>query len=139
MLKPKLDTLPEWELGYIAGILDGEGSITMAYASTTGVYSPVITVSNTNRFMLETLLAETLLGGVYKKADKRRKSKNYKQGWAWHLGSVEDIHSLLSKVTKYMLVKRPEAELLLECCANRLAGERYDELYYHRIHKLRER
>lgn len=135
-MKDTLNDLPQWKLGYIAGILDGEGCITMLYASTIDQYSPSITMNNTDYSLVSALYLETQLGTIHIKTPKRVKGKKYKTLWSWHLGSVFDIYVLLSAVTKYMITKKPEAELLLEYCTNRLAGKRYDALYYSRIHSL---
>lgn len=92
-------------LGYVAGILDGEGSIRLRYAQ--GQFAVEVHVTNTCRRLLGWL--QTRLGGFV--VDHRSASAVHKRTWRW-IVSARGARAVLEATCQYMLVKRRHAEII---------------------------
>lgn len=90
---------------YLAGFLDGEGCI--------GIYGkPLRVVVTLVQAELDILLRiQTQYGGKIK--TRKRSSPKHNQVWAlvWNASSAVD---LLEKLFPYLIVKRPQAQLVLQ-------------------------
>lgn len=109
----------ETELAYIAGLIDGEGSIDIHFnkpskSSPNGQYFVRVTIHITNLPVLEWL--RTQFGGsIY----KRKESKtNWKQGYDWKLVAGNAIQ-LLRKIEPYMKIKKAEALVAIDFSINK--------------------
>jgi hypothetical protein len=72
----------ETDIAYLAGIVDGEGSITLnsnTSRSVNAFRAPCVTVTNTDRGLLEFLQEE--LGGSIRVQKKYK--EHHKQAWVW--------------------------------------------------------
>ncbi len=101
--------------GYLAGIIDGEGSIGIARKKSkrsVGGYTYNITVSvvNTDRPLIDWLLHTTGVGHVSDHMDERA---GYKPAWIWSVWSRE-AERLLIRVLDFLVVKRSRADLALQ-------------------------
>lgn len=93
--------------GYAAGIIDGEGCVTlMKHKGKTP--TTLIAVGNTDRRLLEWLCGH--FGGfirlVHSQTDKCRAA------WAWHLSTIQ-ARCLLRAIQQYLVIKKRHAELVL--------------------------
>lgn len=100
------------QLAYIAGIIDGEGSIMIARkrsARSRGgwTYALTASVTNTSRPLIDWLHQTTGLGHIAPHFDARPENKS---AWLWSLWSRE-AQSLIEQVLPFLLVKRQHAEL----------------------------
>lgn len=86
------------EAAYIAGIIDGEGTVGFR-----GGRSVRVAVINTDEELIAFLLS---IGGS---VGVRAKIANRRQCFAWTIGSRGDVKWLLSQVEPYMIVKRQKA------------------------------
>lgn len=68
--------MEDWEAAYLAGIIDGEGSITLTRNHKNEFRRPLITIASTDKELLNYLI--TLTGGtlIKKKSYKREKHKD---------------------------------------------------------------
>ena len=96
------------DASWIAGFLDGEGSI-MIHGRGTGVAMRV-TASNTHRPTLDAFCALTGIGAVIWNA-KKASAKHKPSGW-W-LVNADGAESVLRQVLPYMRTKRRQAELAI--------------------------
>ncbi len=115
-------------LGYLAGIIDGEGTLrinkttsasSLAHRKATelgAIYSPVIGVGMVDRRVPE-LLAEHLGGSV---REERVRNGQRRSIWRWTITSRPKAIAVLQLLTPLLIVKREQAELLLDFC---LKGE----------------
>ena len=96
---------------YLAGILDGEGCVTVGAGrrETCINYNPIVVVQNTSKQLID-WLHKTFGGQVY--LSKKETSKT-KTAWAWRITKKRSIETLLLAVLPYILVKREQAKLLL--------------------------
>jgi hypothetical protein len=116
----RINTLAPSETGYIAGIIDGEGTITIELRKrktkcgrTTAELSPSLGIHNTDRRLLEYLFAflgkEKIHMHTYV-----RKNRKHKTAYVFHSNSPEWIRVLLEKVRPFLIIKSEQADLLLQ-------------------------
>lgn len=109
--------MKETDIAYIAGIIDGEGCITVSICSpylkhkeVSQVYAPIIRVAMTDKNIIYWLQNITGEGNIY-----FIKSRNYrhKDIWDWRLSTGNGAR-LLKQIKPYLKVKRLQAELFIE-------------------------
>ena len=100
------------ELAWTAGIIDGDGSITLTRRSKRPFRSPVVAVDSTDVEILHEL--SRLFGGHT--VTKKKARQHHRQAWAWRLVGSENIIAFLSQVLPYMRckVKADRARMLVE-------------------------
>ena len=111
-----IETLENWQLAYIGGIIDGEGSI---YLSTTKGNTSVVAgvaVTMTSLECVNFLHRITGMGHiqVYKRPGK------YKTAYKWTIGGRLEIYLFLKAVHPYLLVKEKQADIMLEFVERRI-------------------
>lgn len=105
------------EIGYIAGVFDGEGSTGILY-SKKGKYDhlyPYFNVSNTSEELIGKL--HKMIGGnvsddIYRPPRKKQ--------YTLRFSSIRDVLEVLKKIEPYLIVKRKVARLVIEFCESRL-------------------
>jgi hypothetical protein len=112
--------LTEVELAYIAGIIDGEGHISIRRSKrpkNITIYQPVVGLTNQSEdliFWMDERIAWT-----------RRNLQVDKTGWGWaYKPSIlgHSIVPLLEGMLPYLVIKADRALLVLEFCASRAAS-----------------
>jgi hypothetical protein len=121
--------LTETDYAYLAGVIDGEGTITFSRIPTRRNgrvycnYSPHLSISNTDLGMMKSL-KRRFGGGLVRVAPPSNK--------LWKRGNIlyfrrEEMLTLLPKVTPYLTGKKRKAELLLEYMTTRTESVRQDK------------
>lgn len=105
------DHLTDTELAYVAGLVDGEGSIWSSYPKT-GMRPLALVVSMIHRPTIEWLHGKC--GGYV--SPRRSNAANARQAWVWHLHGIRS-GSLLKRIIPFMVTKREEAEVGLKLWA----------------------
>jgi hypothetical protein len=104
--------LTESELGYLAGIIDGEGSITLqrslARSSSRYVY-PVVTVANTDKRLIDWLIAKTGQGHWQYQT---RTHLGCKSVYHWCI-ACNQAYDLLVMVRDYLVIKQLQADVAI--------------------------
>jgi hypothetical protein len=112
-LKPiDFSFLTDNEKGYIAGIIDGEGTISLEKRKFSNVkIHPVISISNCSLELLNHIQKIIKCGTVRlaKKANQKARPE-YKLS----INRINQIEGLLSIITPYLILKRKQAEIVLE-------------------------
>jgi len=114
-----MNNLTETQKAYIAGFIDGEGTISISktgYVSTSGEnnYTTLLRVGNTNKEVLETIRNWTGLGYVKIFSTKwSTERKNNKPLWKWQM-AANQMRELLPVILPYLLIKKRVAKLALE-------------------------
>ena len=106
------------ERAYIAGIIDGEGTIGLTKHKERRTlrgwnYEPYIMVSNTSKSIMEYLKEVTGIGYYWSKTYKNM-NRGWKVPFAWQTGARREIISLLEQILPYLVIKKRHAVLLLE-------------------------
>ncbi len=111
------ETTPEeGDLGYVAGIIDGEGCLYLRQVKRTKdrggrtQYNAALTIGMTSVPVL--VHVQAVVGGKLL-TRPRPKNKNHRQCYELRLGS-NDLRRVLPLVKDRLILKRPQAELLTE-------------------------
>ena len=113
-----IEKLEKWQLGYIAGIIDGEGCISLSKHTNRETYVPAVKVAMTNEVCIHFLHNMTEIGNF--NVDIR--PKPYKPEYKWRVGSRLDIYILLRTIYPYLVVKKKQASVMLEFVERHIQG-----------------
>ena len=106
----------EEKLAYLAGIIDGEGSIMITRSNEN--YGLKIAVANTKKELLDWLKNE-FGGAVFPMKDSRVEERGWKQSYAWNLHGKR-AYKLLGKLHDNLIIKREQQKIAVEfysqCC-----------------------
>lgn len=104
----------EWEKGYVAGMIDGEGTIDLnhhrKYKGAKLVTTPRLRISNTNKSALERIVQ---LAGAGRVSISNKAKGNHKTRYEYYLGPKGGLKHLLEQVKEYLAIKREDAEAAL--------------------------
>lgn len=103
--------LTEAEIAYIAGIIDGEGSISFSYRPR-GIVVPLVQVSNTHLALIEWLGAAISGGSICIDYGRKRRPAHHKPTHMWRCSGAV-ARELVSIIQPHLIVKRRQADLLL--------------------------
>lgn len=100
------------KFSYLAGIIDGEGCLTIGAGKKGNVtnYNSIIMVANTNEKLIKWL--QHNFGGNYYKSG--RDVPNQKPAYIWRFLKKAEIEKLLLAILPYLIIKREQAIALLE-------------------------
>lgn len=106
-VRAKTITIPEDRgvLGYIAGLLDGEGNIQFKASGRHKTIGCKLQIYNTNQEVIEWLHAN--IGGGVMKQD--RSKHGWKTCWVWSLYRARDMRMFLRAVLPFLIIKRNTA------------------------------
>lgn len=111
------------KLAYLAGIIDGEGTITinssMQHKRKTIQYKPRVVVSNTEKSLLNWLQEE--FGGSVTFYTSPKKA-THRERYLWRVISLQHIKELLSGCLPFLIIKKEKAILLLQYIEIRLSS-----------------
>lgn len=108
-------TLRDTDKAYLAGIVDGEGCISISKQiikrTPTPVYSLIVVVSLVNKDVLQYFKEITGLGSV-KYGAKHESSDNSRTSYQWWVSSRQ-AEKLLVEIYPYLRIKREQADIAL--------------------------
>lgn len=107
-------TISDFERGYLAGIIDGEGSINLHRYKNT--FSMKVEVTNTYVPLRD--IVHELAGG---KITHSKHGGERKEAWTVYHCSAVAILDTLRQIESNLIVKRQQALLMIEFCQNRIA------------------
>ena len=111
-----MNKLTEAQKGYIAGILDGEGSL-MLHISKTGMIHSRINIGQKDKRLIDWLMETTGVGTTGKPFDLSRKRNSNVHGTGlfhkWHVNRSWEIVPLLRAVLPYLVLKKRKAMVLI--------------------------
>src|SRR5712692_9343337 len=108
----EVSSLTDHEIGWLAGIMDGEGCIGVYRNKRNGIpanHQLRLSVSNTDPLMIYEL--KRLCGGRTRMA-ARKANPNWHSSWLWDLGGRRAI-TLLRTLAPYHISKREQAQLAI--------------------------
>jgi len=114
---PYQDALSQGEIGYIAGLIDGEGSIASSYAKN-GKEIWETRLSSTTKPLIDWLANKVIYSRVHPIKARKANWKNY---WTWCLSGNFKVKALLELVLPHLIVKKV---LALECLEAIAKGDR---------------
>ena len=128
-----IEKLENWQLAYIAGIIDGEGSLGLSRQTNREACKPLIRVVMTNKECIHFLHAATGIGNFNIDTPPEPRKTAYR----WSIGDRLEIYVLLKTVCPYLIVKKKQADVMLEFVERRIQGSRGRDLdLWEEMHKL---
>lgn len=125
-----MNALQETDKAYLAGLIDGEGCITITKTqgkvNRTPVYTATVVIAMTNKNVLEYVKAMTGIGSMA--IQDRSQRENYSDAYRWFITVTSDIRDLLLSIIPFLHVKKVEAESMVEFLSlprPKLAGKGY--------------
>src|SRR6266446_750988 len=115
---PITNSIPN--LAYIAGLIDGEGTVCIfnSTGKTKGIVyprgRPILAITNTHRGVLDWVKSQVGGAAVYVKR-ARNDSGRYKPCYAWSTG-WQHAKAILIACLPYLIIKREQALLFIEFC-----------------------
>lgn len=131
--KREINPLTNEQKAYIAGIIDGEGSIFIRKSNQDNYYSTV-SVTNTSLALFDWLIETTGFKGYLKKnketSPERRRTR--RQSWTWRLSSARETVQLLEAIRVHLVIKQDQADKAIEFHhlpdqAHKAQGAKYHE------------
>ena len=113
--QPALSKMTENEKAYIAGLLDGEGCISISKSKPSkGCVSPSyldrVHITNTDKRMIDFLIKTTGIGFVTETQPKNRKHKK-RYDWVLSKGAYIEF---LNEISPFLIIKKEQSEMLLK-------------------------
>lgn len=105
----------EYQLGYLAGLIDGEGTITLYLRSDVQTMRMRVVVYSTTEEVIEWLLVH--FDGKKQKMGRRANPK-HSQEFAWYLDG-DKAYDLLELIFPYLIIKKAKAQVACEAWRNR--------------------
>lgn len=142
-VRSKLLSLDRANLGWIAGIIDGEAHIGMSsrYRKRDNSYWMCVKleVTSTTPIMQKTLHSFLGSGNL---RQRLRTSQQHKDATEFYVWRVETIYAIFSVIVPFLIVKKAQGEAVLEWSKRRLANEEYsskDMDLFHIVRKANHR
>ena len=98
----------EIDLSYLAGIIDGEGTVTINHINQGNIYRIFLVVTNTNKSLMDWLV-KNFGGNVSPRGPTRTKVK---QIYDWYLLGEKAYH-LLKSIENLLLIKNEQAKICI--------------------------
>ena len=132
--------MKEVDRAWLAGIIDGEGCISLFKRST--YYVPSVKVANTNEKLInrcKELLNEAEIEYCIRYSD-RGERKNAKPAWEIVMESRPRVIAFLNLILPYLVSKDEQAKLVLDWCSeSKRKPEDTKDLFIDNIRKLNQR
>jgi len=128
--------LSDIDSAYLAGIIDGEGSIGLSKLNRKGrtFISPVITITNTSKNLVDKV------SSIYPNGTWRTRQRSYKNKPIneWVLNKTNNVADLLQQIIPHLSAKLDKANLVLDFCKYRQEKKPYSEIDLEFFNKLEE-
>lgn len=117
----KVELLSDIESAYLAGIFDGEGTISIKqYGLYEGRAVAYLTVCTTDKSLDDWLLDK--IGG-YSSCGKVN-HQIHRQTYSWHSERPAHVLSILMAIAPYVVIKKEHVRIVSKCCVIRLSRPR---------------
>jgi len=127
--QPRNLNLSETEKAYLAGLIDGEGSIHFGL-NTSETVIPRISISSSNTEVLEWCRNKIGKGYISTLSAHSFEGKFHKETHQFIIQAKPTVLPFLEAILPYLIIKKKQAELVVEWCKSRLSRENYDRSTY---------
>jgi len=103
-----VNSLDKTGRAYLAGIIDGEGTVSLLRKRSSETPSPNVSIANSNLPLLKWVKKN--FGGCI--STKRKYQPHHRQAYAWCLTHDKALR-LLFEIKEFLIIKRPQADLIL--------------------------
>jgi len=101
------EPLEEVEKAYLAGIVDGEGTVTLMKHHKNETPAPHVSVANNNLYLLKWI--KSIVGGNI--CRKKKRLPHHKDSYAWNVRQDRAL-CFLNEIKQYLKIKKQQAELI---------------------------
>lgn len=108
--------LDMFDLGYIAGLLDGEGCFHVSEQRKGTSHS--VAIYNTNRDLLQYVLDVLEVGSIMESGDNEK--RGFKKCWVWKVQTLTGSFAVASMFEPVLLVKQEDARKLISALKDRV-------------------
>ncbi|MGJ7920192.1 LAGLIDADG family homing endonuclease [Neobacillus sp. LXY-4] len=98
--------MEKWEAAYVAGIIDGEGSITLTRMHGQEFRRPCISIASTDLELL--LYIQSLTGGVINNK-KNYNPEKHKNSFTLYIKKKKDVIDTLQHISPFLRVNKKES------------------------------
>jgi len=105
----------QWKLAYLAGLIDGEGSVCLREFEKR--FIPEVKIVNTDLKMIKWIFEN--FGGTVNYKDRSRPS-HWKRAYRWSIGSIEGCHAVLKATLPFLITKKDKAKVLFKRCEQQI-------------------
>lgn len=123
--------LNDFEKGWLSGLMDGEGSIMLHQGRDSII--PKVCISNTNKNLLRRIRNVVKMGKLRFWSNPQGKDVG-----EWYIQAINEILSFLKQLKEQLIVKRRQAEVMIEFCESRLKNGSYTERDYEIVKLLKK-
>jgi hypothetical protein len=116
----KVESLSEIERAYLAGIFDGEGTISIKEYGSGGRAVAYLTIVTTD-FKLNKWLIDKI--GEYS-SSSRTDHETYRQVYNWHSERPAHVLAILLSIAPFSIIKKEHIQIVSRCCVIRLSRPR---------------
>ena len=100
------------KLAYLAGIIDGEGGVTIAYNAKRNTHRMRFYVVNTNKKLMDWLY-ENFGGYLYEVKRTSHKNPKWRTKYEWHFFPTQETKSTLTLLIPFLICKKRQVEISL--------------------------
>ena len=106
-----------WEASYVAGIIDGEGSITLTRMHEKEFRRPCISIASTDKDLL--IYIQSLTDGIINNK-KNYNPEKHKDSYTLYIKKKKDVFNTLEQIYPFLRIvqKKKRALWILECYDN---------------------
>lgn len=123
--------MEEVEKAWMAGLVDGEGTITIARNKAKGrnrdLFRPILCITNSSLELLQRCKAATNFGGIYK---QKKQASHYRQVYRWRVSDSNAVSTIM-EIKPYLIAKKRQAEVV--CSLQELKGDRGEDAHKTRM------
>ena len=115
--------LKERRLGWFAGIIDGEGTITIRVQNRKNqstILTPVVSMINTDKLLIDTYIEILKEFDIPHWVTYYEPTKNWKPRWSVQIGGIKRCKKALPIFKDYLVSKKELAEIVLSWCNSRI-------------------
>jgi len=144
--------LPEWARGWLAGLIDGEGTITVERLrrrkNNNINYRPLIVINNTSLELIQKVREVCSCGTISLHSPSYMKRFPQKRTvYSIKIKGSFNVSAILKQIYPYLIVKRKQAEIVLKICeenikaysTNKLANTKYLEMLKRELNRCNKR
>jgi hypothetical protein len=149
-----MNQLSETQKAYLAGLIDGEGCVTIlkhqGKNNRSPVYRAMLVVAMTSKETIEAIHTFTSVGTIHYEERNNKKETNCSV-YRWQISVSTDLRGVLQAILPYLILKRGEVETVLEYLSlpsdpsmgkgipKPLFYTHKREAYYQRLHDVKTR
>lgn len=116
------ERLSNFEVGWLAGVLDGEGYLSLGVNSTKRTIYPSIKVASIDRKLIDKyIFLLKKLKIPFSTYERNPKNKNWSRNWSIDIRTAERCKRFIEVILPYLTTKKYNGEIVLKFCKSRLS------------------